>query len=818
MKKILFLLLAVVMFATACEDLEGFGGDVSSPQIELSQLRMEVDCNSAEHSVYVSAPCSWEAESMVEWITIETKSANKSDKDVKLLFYVEDNMDIASRVGKILISNDELKLYATLIITQNGFEPVLKCEPKSLAFPFKGGAEKLKITATVSYQLSATADWISMRDDDGEVLVTVAPSELVTERTAEIVVFNEKYDLETKIAVLQRALNYGENNTLYYTTSDGQTVTPYDATAFDANIVLNSYENGRGMIVFDGSLTTIKYSAFYNCSTLTSVELPSELIEVGESAFEGCTSLESIKIPSKVRTMRSNAFRDCKSLGRVDILDLLAWCRVNFTTNSNGNPLTYGAGLYINGEELTDLVIPSDIKRLNFAAFFGCGSIRSVTFHDDVTEIGKSAFNGCVNITSVTMGSGITSIRDYAFCRCEGLSNIAIPDSVTSIGISAFKYCSSLTSITIPDSVTSIGDSAFYDCRSLTSVTIGNGVTSIGEYAFGYCTNLESVTIGRGVTSIGKGGFGDCEKIARVDISDLSAWCKIEFGSGMAANPLRYGAELYLNGSKLTDLVIPSDITEIKSYAFCFCPSITSVTIPDSVTSLGKYAFYNCNNMQSATIGNGVTEIGEYAFYKCNNMQSVTIGNGVTEIGNYTFSQCSSLTSITIPDSVTSIGDSAFYNCFSLKSVTIPESVTSVGSSIFGSCNGLEYFYGKFASEDNCCLIIDGTLNSYAAGSTLTTYTIPEGVTAIGTNAFTDSDRLKMVTIPDGVKSLSNRAFYHCSSLRNVYCKHITPPTGGSEMFDETSSSLKIYVPNESVDKYKADEIWNNYTIVGYDF
>ena len=253
----------------------------------------------------------------------------------------------------------------------------------------------------------------------------------------------------------------------------------------------------------------------------------------------------------------------------------------------------------------------------------------------------------------------------------DGICYLVFDAPITWIGNYAFYECSSLTSVTIPDSVTEIGWYAFQNCSSLTSVTIPNSVTSIGSYAFKGCSSLKSVTIGNGVTSIGDLAFFGCSRLTSVDISNLSAWCKIEFGD-FFANPLGYGVKLYLDNTEITALTIPSDITEIKNYAFSGYSSLTSIAIPDSVT-----------------------KIGYEAFYKCSSLTSVTIPDSVTEIARSAFSNCSSLTSVTIPDSVTEIGFNAFYECWSLTSVTIPDSVTKIGDEAFKGCSRLKEVYCK---------------------------------------------------------------------------------------------------------------------------
>ena len=217
----------------------------------------------------------------------------------------------------------------------------------------------------------------------------------------------------------------------------------------------------------------------------------------------------------------------------------------------------------------------------------------------------------------------ITSIGDYAFYECSSLTSVTIPDSVTSIGYNAFYECRSLTSVTIGNSVTSIGIYAFAYCSSLTFVSIPVSVTSIREGAFYGCTSLTYVAIPDSVTSIGSSAFYYCSSLRGVFISDLSAWCKINFAD-YTANPLCNGKNLYLyNGTEITELTIPSDITSIGDYAFYNCASLTSVTIPDSVTSIGDYAFCSCYSLTSVTIGNSVTSIGEDAFRSCYSLTSV---------------------------------------------------------------------------------------------------------------------------------------------------------------------------------------------------
>ncbi len=340
----------------------------------------------------------------------------------------------------------------------------------------------------------------------------------------------------------------------------------------------------------------------------------------------------------------------------------------------------------------------------------------------------------------------------------EKVTYNGIECSVTSIGSYAFEWCSGLTSVTIPNSVTSIGSYAFEWCSGLTSVTIPNSVTSIGSCAFMYCSGLRSVTIPNSVTSIDEQAFYGCSGLTSVHISDLEAWCKISFGS-VDANPFYYAKRLYMNGTEVKDLVIPSSVTSIGERTFYGCSGLTSVTIPNSVTSIGSSAFRDCSGLRSVTIPNSVTSIGESAFLCCSSLTSISIPNSVTSIGSGAFSRCSGLTSVTIPNSVTSILMNAFYGCSGLTSVTIPNSVTSIGSSAFNGCSGLT-----------------------------------------------------SVTIGSGVKILGYSTFANCSELKDVYCYAENVPKTQSDTFkDSYIEYATLHVPEATISLYQATDPWKNF-------
>ena len=373
-----------------------------------------------------------------------------------------------------------------------------------------------------------------------------------------------------------------------------------------------------------------------------------------------------------------------------------------------------------------------------------------------VTDLG-TAFKGSsiMAFTELERFTGLEGIADKAFNGCVSLVKITLPEQITSIGSSSFSGCSNLKKITIPDSVTSIGRDAFQGCTGELIVYCNIPSASSSYYGAFYNSKFTKVTIGDSVTSIGDYAFEDCSSLTSVYYNgDLSAWCNIDFYNG-ASNPLNNGAKLYINNTEVTEVTIPSDISEIKDYAFYGYSSLISITIPESVTTIGEYAFCDCSSLTSITIPESVTSIGNGAFYYCSSLTSVIIPDSVTSIGRHAFDGCtgelivncnipnasssssgafynSKFTKVTIGDSVTSIGDWAFKDCSSLTSITIPDSVTSIGDYAFSGCDSL------------------------------TSITIPNSVTTIGDSAFKDCSNLTSITIPNSVTSIGKWAFNDC--------------------------------------------------------
>lgn len=272
----------------------------------------------------------------------------------------------------------------------------------------------------------------------------------------------------------------------------------------------------------------------------------------------------------------------------------------------------------------------------------------------------------------------------------------------------------------------------------------------------------------------------------------------------------------FYNCKSLTNITIPTGVTKIEDLAFSLCEALTCVDISQKgVTEIGESAFNLCHNLTDFIIPKSVVRIGANAFRECFKLTKITIPEGISKIEKGTFCNCIAITNIIIPENVIAIEDDAFSSCKSLSTVIIPESISSIGIS-FSICPRLERFYGKYASNDNRCLIKYGELIAIAPYG-LEHYSISEDVKHIGKNMFYYT-QLTSINIPKSVISIGYGAFSSQSKLKTIYCTPATPPS--LEDGNQLPSSIIIYVPQASVNAYIVAPRWSYYAskIVGYDF
>ncbi len=562
-------------------------------------------------------------------------------------------------------------------------------------------------------------------------------------------------------------------------------------------------------IDFGTNPLTIAHHLYFIDSEITDLVLPNTLSVIKENAFSGCTGLTSITIPSSITSINAGAFEGCSNLTKVNISSIESWCQISFSSESS-SPLYYAQHLYLNGEEVTDLNIPSTVTSIGSCAFYGYSSLESVRIPSSVTSIGYSAFYNCSALTELTIDDGLKTIEGSAFAGCTALNRVLIPNSVNSIGSGAFQGCTNLTelsignsvstigsnafekcsglmSVIIPNSISDLGGYAFSGCTGLTSVVIPNSVTSLGNYAFYGCSNISTVVIGDGVTSVNYGTFSGCSSLENLTIGALVnrilsssftgcnniktlAWNAKNCTSmeGLSFPNLEFvtiGEEVedlpanFVKGSKITEVVIPDQVKSIPNSAFKDCTSLIRTTIGNSVSTINQNAFSGCTGLKAICFN--AIECGDFSSGLFpSTIEEIVIGDNVKRIPNYFAYSCQGLSSVLISNSVVSIGKYAFSGCTGIRNVSIGSSVTSIGSTVFEGCSGVKSVY---FNAENC-----NDFTSSIFPKTTEEFIIGETVKRIPAYFANGCTSLNIINIPDAVTTIGSNAFNGCTGLTNV--------------------------------------------------
>ena len=610
----------------------------------------------------------------------------------------------------------------------------------------------------------------------------------------------EDYDNHQMISSIVPATNDAEGYTLHSCEECGYSYKDNYTSAPDLFVYqLNSDETGYGIYGYTGLATvlsipqshnglpvlSIGYKGFMNNTSIEVVIIPNSVNSIGVYAFSGCTSLKSISLSNQITEIRDNTFQNCSSLTELVIPNsvaaissgALSGCSslesltlpfvggsISASTPSESTLFGYVFGTasydgavptkqYYSTSNYVYYYIPASLKSVSINGgdiLFGGLSyldIQSLNLGFGVTHIGQRGIYYCGSLKSVDMSqSNIVDFGSSAFAECSLLSNVVLPSTLTSIVQYCFRGCSSLASITIPDTVDVIGNYAFQECSSLASIVLPNAVSSIGNYSFSECSLLQTVTAGSSLVSIGNYAFNQCALLSSISIN--------------------------------------SNLESIGSYAFCGCLSLASLTIPASVNSIGTEAFSNCPVLQTITVDinneNYSDENG--VLYNKNKTTLIrvpsafsgdfVIPNTVTSISSGAFDGCSSITSIVIPNTVSSIAKGALSDCSSLKEIVLPYVGGSASSNQY-----LGYIFGASSYS----------ANSNYVPTSLRKVTV-DGCSSIAANAFYGCSKLTSITISNTVTSIGSAALSGCSSLESV-----TLPFVGSSATATSASSTTLF-------------------------
>lgn len=302
---------------------------------------------------------------------------------------------------------------------------------------------------------------------------------------------------------------------------------------------------------------------FQNCGSLMSIKLMSNLSEIPSWSFNNC-HINYIFIPKSLKKIGKYAFNGCSMINDVEIEDLDAWYHVEFEDYHFGYD---ECKLWLNGEEIKNIVVPNGISKMNDYVFAGTSNLVSVNLPNSLKEIGIRSFIGCYNLSYINIPESVTKIGIGAFCGCESIDSLYIPNNVCEIEREAF-WGIGVTSITIPGRVKDIGDDTFRSSHQLKNVYLSDGIERIGNCCFWGCNNLSTVVIPNSITDIDNSAFNYC--------------------------------------NKLQSLSIPSSVKHIGSNVFCHCDDLTSIyvygNIPPEIDKHYLKSSDDCNLQEHCTL------------------------------------------------------------------------------------------------------------------------------------------------------------------------------------------------------------------------
>lgn len=501
----------------------------------------------------------------------------------------------------------------------------------------------------------------------------------------------------------------------------------------DGTVEINDYTGEETKLVvpeqIDGKLVTgIGKGAFYNCTSLKSIELPTGLKNIGASAFECCTSLVDVKLPEGLKSMGTYAFYKCTSLIEIKIpigLESISACTFEGCSS------------------LKSAELPEGLTSIESYVFSGCIALKNVKLPDTLTHIGTSAFHGCSLLTGIELPESLESIDSYGFCNCSSIESIDLSSKLDNISASVFLGCSMLKSVKLPEGLTSIGPSAFSHCISLVSIELPEKVTTIGANAFYSCKVLECIKLPSALSSIGSNAFSGCSDnmIFYGDSGSIAESYaeenRIAFKKGSPTDYVDYN---YIENNDGTLTITKCKLNQ------------TELEVPETI------------------YGRTVAAIGAAAFAECTNTEKVLLPESVRVIDKEVFYGCTKLTTVQIPEGVTTIGDEAFYGCTSLEELNLPASLSKIGTGTFGGCPSISINDGNtnYKSINHGIFTADGEILLACDSSATEVYKVPAGVRKVEDKAFSYCFQLEKVILSDSVATLGERVFEECSSLKMV--------------------------------------------------
>lgn len=599
-------------------------------------------------------------------------------------------------------------------------------------------------------------------------------------------------------------------------------------------------------VTLNDELTEIATNTFKNCVNLETITLPENVTIIRSGAFEGCVGIDNLDLShvnviganafrntlietptfsSKLQSIDENAFENCANIEKVIIDTTTSSTTIGKYAFNNCpmiNEINLSKNVVVNKDAfINDINVETLVVRGEYGldTLFGESKddaskiIKYITIQDDTEKIENGAFAGCLLVASIVIPNTVTTIGDEAFRGCKGISTLDLPATLQKIGKYAFADCDKLVLSSLPSEIVEISEGLFMNDFSIGEFVLNSQTTRIGAHAFNGCSNLTIDSLNDNITYVGNYAFNGC---LNFELDNL-----------------------------------PTALITLGDYAFNGCLLISVDKTNESLTKIGDYAFKGCQGIKSfefysdlmtnGTIGKAIlencTKVEELKIYGSTSLEflfgesvsalkpvlsRVTIKEGSTELADNMFKGFTALSVVNLPTEtiITKIGASAFEGCLSLSSldiskvneignsafagsglisIEIPTNGIILGTGIFANCSSLAELTFEDAKEDDS-LNIKKIPDASFSGTILVDIVLPDTVTTIGKNAFSNILTLNSFTISENsnLSEISDLAFAGCSNILNFYIPKYVH-TIGEEAFERCTSLRNVTFSDENI-------------------
>ena len=598
------------------------------------------------------------------------------------------------------------------------------------------------------------------------------------------------------------------------------------------------------------------------------------MTSIGNNAFENITTIKKLHIPSSIDSIGDNAFSGCSNLERIYIDDIASWCKIKFE-NIESNPLYGGSKLYLDFNEINEIICNESLDCINKYAFTRYLSLQKLTLGSNIKSIGDYAFSECSNLKTIYCYRQTPlniSYNTFSSTTYEG--TLYVPRNV--LGTYRNKYpwstFAKIAAIEGPDCDFEVNglyynvvdlanrtcevtfDTPYYSSYNQEKIVIPESVqyqgrtfqvVGISHDAFNGSKLVKKLTIPKSIKTIGKNAFSGCSGLSELNIdnqienvqADLSKLplTTVKFTGAGTTTP-----NWLKNNRNIKNVVFDcSNVEAVADSAFYNCTSLTTIELPHFVKQIGTASFEGCKSIVEFRMPQELDSIKPCAFRNCQSLKELAFERNLKVIGSEAFLGCTGITTLNITAGIDSIANSAFNKCDGITTLNIADADSSIivgcdtrhssTAGLFASLPLKDVYLGRdiVCSSENAPFNLNKNIESLVIGHHVNDFpdlslaNQPQLKKIILGNkletvpSFDKCTKLEELQIGSHIKNIPD--FNNVQSLKKIKVYAGKPQTLTNDFSNKTYINCELLVPTGSIERYKEADRWKNfYDIIEY--